>query len=687
MKAVEKRAREKSSTEPRRGGRTILLGLLGVIIALGLLVLWVYHGFTPVIHGEYGQGLPPATAFCQAEDAFVCADEAATAIGRHLVTVITQYRVVPCLLIVEDTTAPAAQPVRVEFASGYMPTPDEFITDLRDADRVAVSFLETYDFSPAGEQLVHILLEDGSGNRSEVVSTAVVRATVERLTVEAGSPAPSPDLFFTEDFHGELLDEITEEMLRTPGEYALSVKCLDNGRLFTTILEVLDTVPPTGEGQLLILAPGEAAPPDAFLTGAADETALTYTFALAPDPDSRDIQDISVRITDAGGNSTDVPAQVLFSSFGALTVEAKDGPLTGADLGRPGAQPEAFTANVLGTYPVRVQVKGGTEIAMVTLVDTTGPTLTQREGSFYTRHDLTPEDLVDAQDVTGATLSFVEAPDQTSDQPQTFSVRAVDGAGNETVAAFPLTLLVDSTPPTLYGVVNVGGYVGEPIAYFKEAYAEDDVDGRVEMTVESTVILSRRGKYTVTYTASDRSGNTVSKSCTYTLVDPAVSDAQVRKMAQGVLNQIVTSDMVTAEKLKAVFEYIRNRVHYNGASNKNDWRSEAIRGNDEGKGDCFTVYCLSRALLDELKVPYMSVTRKGGASHHYWLIVNIGTGWYHFDPLKTHVHRYSCFMWTTKQCQVKPYFWRFYEENYPPLATEPFDYDAVVQLEKDGKLP
>jgi len=145
--------------------------------------------------------------------------------------------------------------------------------------------------------------------------------------------------------------------------------------------------------------------------------------------------------------------------------------------------------------------------------------------------------------------------------------------------------------------------------------------------------------------------------------------------------------MVTVEKLKAVFDYVRGRIHYTGVSNKTDWRREAIRGNEEGKGDCFTVYCLGRALLDELKIPYMSVTRKGGATHHYWLIVNIGTGWYHFDPLKTRVHNYSCFMWTTKQCLAKPYFWRFYEENYPPIATELFDYDAVVQLEREGKLP
>lgn len=687
MESVEMKPNEKKIAAPMKKGPTILLVFLGFLLALGALVLWVYHGFTPVVHGEYGQGVPAASAFCNAENAFVWADEDAQTIGRHMVKVIAGVRVVPCLLIVEDTTAPAAEPVTLEFPSGYVPRPDEFITDLQDADRVAVSFLGTYDFSAAGEQPVHILLEDGSGNQSEVVAAAAVRAAVERVIVEAGSPIPSSDLFLTEGFHGELLDTITDEMMHTPGEYALSVRCPENGRVFLTTLEVRDTAAPTGTGQLLILEPGADASPEAFLTESADETALTYSFALAPDPDSREIQDIAVRITDAGGNSTDVPAQVLYSSFGALTVEARNGLLTGSDLGRPEAQPEEFPANVPGTYFVRVQVNGGAEIALVTLVDTTGPILTRREGSFYTRHDLTPEDLVEAEDVTGATLSFVAAPDQDSDQEQTFSVRAVDGAGNETVSVFPLTLQVDTTPPILYGVVNVGGYVNEPIAYFKEAYAEDDVDGRVEMTVESQVILSRRGKYTVTYSATDKSGNTASKSCTYTLVDAAVTDADVRRMAQGVLKEITTNDMVTAEKLKAVFEYVRGRIHYTGVSNKTDWRREAIRGNEEGKGDCFTVYCLSRALLDELKISYMSVTRKGGSTHHYWLIVNIGTGWYHFDPLRTRVHNYSCFMWTTKQCLAKPYFWRFYEENYPAIATELFNYDAVVQLEKEGKLP
>ena len=392
METVEKHPNRKETAAPRRRGQAVLLGFLGFLLALGVLVLWVYHDITPVIHGEYGEGIPPASAFCRAEDAFVWADEEATTIGRHVVKVITGYRVVPCLLYVADTTAPAAEPVTVEFPSGHVPTPDEFITNLQDADRVGLSFAEEYDFSAAGEHPVVIRMEDASGNQSEVTAAALVRATVDRVIREAGCPAPTVDPFLTEGFHGTLLDPITDDMMRTPGEYALQVECPENGRVFSTILEVQDTIAPTGAGQFLILAPGEDVSPEAFLTAADDITALTYSFAQAPDPESREIQDIPIRITDAGGNSVDVPAQVLYSSFGALTVEAKNDLLTGADLGRPGSQPEAFMADVLGTYPVRVQVGSGTEIAMVTLVDTTGPTLTLRKGPFYTCHDLTPEE-------------------------------------------------------------------------------------------------------------------------------------------------------------------------------------------------------------------------------------------------------------------------------------------------------
>ena len=83
----------------------------------------------------------------------------------------------------------------------------------------------------------------------------------------------------------------------------------------------------------------------------------------------------------------------------------------------------------------------------------------------------------------------------------------------------------------------------------------------------------------------------------------------------------------------------------------------------------------------------MSVTRKGGRTRHFWVIVNIGTGWYHFDPTIAPHHKHKCFMWTNKQCQVKSYFWRYEKESFPEIATENFDYNAIVEAERSGRLP
>ena len=126
---------QEETAAPKQRGRTILLGFLGFLLALGVLLLWAYHGISPVVYGEYGEDVPSVTAFCQKDDAFLLADESCTALGRHMVQVITRFRVVPCWLIVQDTVAPTAVPVTVDFPSGYEPTPDQFISDLKDADR------------------------------------------------------------------------------------------------------------------------------------------------------------------------------------------------------------------------------------------------------------------------------------------------------------------------------------------------------------------------------------------------------------------------------------------------------------------------------------------------------------------------------------------------------------------------
>ena len=64
-----------------------------------------------------------------------------------------------------------------------------------------------------------------------------------------------------------------------------------------------------------------------------------------------------------------------------------------------------------------------------------------------------------------------------------------------------ILLTGDQLPPVLYGVRNRNVYLGESVAYLAEVYAVDDVDGAVQIQVDTKVDIHREGTYEVTYSA------------------------------------------------------------------------------------------------------------------------------------------------------------------------------------------
>ena len=269
---------------------------------------------------------------------------------------------------------------------------------------------------------------------------------------------------------------------------------------------------------------------------------------------------------------------------------------------------------------------------------------------------------------------------------------ARDTSGNETAASIVLTLEDDENPPHIYGAIDRICYVGEPVAYLAEVFAEDEEDGPVAVTVESDVLIYEQGSYAVVYRAEDRSGNESEAVCSFTLIERTVTEEELKALAGSIMEEITTPDMVDAEKLRAIFDYVQKHVVYANGVNHNytDWRKAAYDGYTMGTGDCFNIYSLTRALLDETDIRYLSVERvKAGVwrTRHYWVMIDLGTGWYIFDPTWTPRHQVKCFMWTKEQCNIVRQYWNYNEAGYPPLATEPFDYDAVVEMERSGLLP
>lgn len=124
-------------------------------------------------------------------------------------------------------------------------------------------------------------------------------------------------------------------------------------------------------------------------------------------------------------------------------------------------------------------------------------------------------------------------------------------------------------------------------------------------------------------------------------------DAEVQKALSG----IITEGMTKLEQAKAVWDFTKGGIRYTGDSDKSDWKSGAYEGLTTRKGDCFTYYAVSRALLTELGIDNLEVQRVGGISSHYWNLVNCGDGWYHFDatPRSSKLPYFVSFMFTDQE--------------------------------------
>lgn len=120
------------------------------------------------------------------------------------------------------------------------------------------------------------------------------------------------------------------------------------------------------------------------------------------------------------------------------------------------------------------------------------------------------------------------------------------------------------------------------------------------------------------------------------------------KLVQQAIDRIITPDMTQLEQAKAVWDFTKGGISYTGSSDKSDWQTGAYEGLRTRRGDCFTYYAVSRALLTALGIDNLEVQRVGGPTSHYWNLVNCGDGWYHFDatPRSSKMPYFVSFMFT-----------------------------------------
>ena len=591
-----------------------------------------------------------------------------------------------------DTTAPEARGLSPVLGVDEEPGPETFIADLRDAQLVGISFEEPPRFHEAGTWPVVVRLEDLSGNVSFVETSCTILGAVPRVDMEAGEAVPPLSAFLPNDtVDGRFVTDMAALDTRTPGVRTVEVEA--EGQVYETALVIADTRAPRCAFETAAYArTGQALAPEDLVAWAQDASALTYAFDPQPDWTRQGYQNVQVVVTDAGGNRTTGTVPVLISDLQPLVWEASRRWVAGATVrDRQRELDPAFSGEVKvarfvpkapGCYDINATVDEVPCIQRLYVVDTTAPRLSfPRKLQAYLDHPRPPAALLEtAEDATALTLSYVTEPDWSKEGPQPVIIAGVDVAGNRTEAEGTVTIVRDTEKPLILGAVNQYSYIGEPVAYFAHVSATDNADDPEDIVItvdNSAVDIYTQGSYLVTYRATDRAGNTAEKQVYLYFIRPSVSDEKLNQKADEVLATLVTDDMTKGQKAYAIYRYVYDTYTFkNNSSNKRDWKYEAWRGLAYRRGDCFTYCAAAKILLEKIGAKAMFVTRNH-AFRHYWLMVDVGTGWYHFDPLNSGPSRkFQCFMLTTGQVlDLYPFFWKYDQRIYPATPETPFVKD------------
>ena len=587
-------------------------------------------------------------------------------------------------LDIVDTVAPTGDGVEVFITIDEELTPDQLVTNLKDQSLVAISYAEKPEYGTPGDYEAILLLTDTSNNASTVKSMVHIRALGDPIVIEAGTEVPPASEFVVSESDDiRFVTDLSTLPLNVPGTYDVVIAI--DGNEYTAPLTVVDTIAPVVTTQEQLLLPGDVLKPEDFILTAEDATALSYSFELAPDPETPGEQFVIVAVTDLGGNITTVTVKVVVSDGDPVKIEASREKLTAETIaeamgldttGSTISLKETIIPTQIGYQIVTLTVDGEERIVVLNIQDTVAPTGEMKEVQGYVGYPMDPSEFVtNVEDETEVTFAFEKEPDWTfTDDFQFVTIIMTDAAGNKASVTSTLTLKEDDVAPSIYGAVDRYCFVDEAVSYYAEVFAEDNVDPNVTLTVDnSEVNIHEEGSYTITYTATDAAGNKTTESCVLTFVQQEVTDEELQELADEVMAEIITEDMDIQHQLYAVFCYVYDHMTYSDGSDLTNWKLEAKRGIIEGTGDCYTSFAVAHLLLSQLDVQILSVerVRQGDESDHYWHLVNDGTGWYHFDTNNTSETGYRCFMRTNDEILMhSEYFWRYDHSQYPETATK-----------------
>ena len=225
---------------------------------------------------------------------------------------------------------------------------------------------------------------------------------------------------------------------------------------------------------------------------------------------------------------------------------------------------------------------------------------------------------------------------------------------------------------------------GDTVSYKKHFSVIDNTDEDPVIEIDnSEVDTDTPGQYEVTYTVYDHSGNATITKITLTVKKKVYTfdenaEEWLSQEAQAILQEIVTDDMNAMQKGYAIYRWTKKHISYADSSYRDDYRVAAHNGFLKRRGDCFTYFAVSKVLLDEAgieNIDMVKLRKSNKESRHYWSLINVGTGWYHFDCTQYVYPKSNFYMVTDKE--LKNWDKRYYRNGHrydpkglPEMATK-----------------
>ncbi|MDE7307473.1 MAG: hypothetical protein K2N61_02260 [Lachnospiraceae bacterium] len=423
-----------------------------------------------------------------------------------------------------------------------------------------------------------------------------------------------------------------------------------------------------------------------FVTECSEKNA-SVRYVTQPDFKVPGGQEVEIEAVDSKGRTTVKKAMLRVNIIKhGLKLEATGEEIQAADLVVNEIRPsevsfkyKPITLNHVGEYDIALLYRGVEYTESITVIDTEAPQVVLKEEiTGWQLHEFDPmtavESISDATDVKAEIKGLLDT--ATAGEYPVIFVFTDEG---ENAAEYTVTVKIipDTEPPVIQGASDREYYIGETISYLEGVTARDAVDGSCDVQVDNSKMdIENEGQYEILYHAKDISGNRAELAVTFTIKKMTATEERLNAKADEILAEITEPSMSLSRKAYAIYNYAYSKIQYTGTSDKSDWQAEAYRGMIDLNGDCFTYFSVCKILLNKLGIETMDITREGGSAEHYWLMVNLGTGWYHFDATRRNVY-FDGFMARDEDVraytqQVGDNYYTYDTTKYPATPTEKF---------------